>query len=80
MLGKSSETFHRESFKLPEHANSSSKSIVEDLANFFSNISNNYEPLKVENLPEYVQNILNSTDDNIPKLQLTIRYNRSEKG
>ena len=58
------------SFQLPQHVQLSSSQVVEILAQYFSNISQEYLPLKISNLPPSVQSHLSkpSCDQLIPQL------------
>lgn len=50
-------------FILPEHQGLDDKEIANALANYFSKISQEYQPLNMTLLPERVQNKLNSTEN-----------------
>ena len=67
-------------FMLPEHAENdlSAVQIAEELAIHFSAISQQFEPLKIENLPPYVKAILQTaeTDQTKPRLEEWQVYHR----
>ena len=56
-------------FSLPEHENMTNQEICNDLAKFFSQISQEYDPLNQDLLPERVRNKLNSENLFIPILE-----------